>query len=298
MAGDRRDAGLRVRRLAAAGRARSRTTSPSATSARTRWRCRSAGDELSTRTAAAPTSSGALLRVLGEQAYERDPLRPLRLARLATELSLRARRGDRAADRATRARVPETSPRAHLGRAPPARDRRRVLEGLALADRLGLRRRCCRSSRPPRRRAEPLPPPRRLRPHARGAAAAARARGRPRGVFGELAPRLRAVLDEPLADELTRRQALRFAALVHDMGKPATRASCRTAASRSSGTTRSARSMVSGLCRRLRTSERLASFLGGVTRHHLVLGFLVHERPLDRRAVYRYLRLPSRSRSR
>ena len=44
------------------------------------------------------------------------------------------------------------------------------------------------------------------------------------------------------------------------------------------------------LCRRLRTSERLASFLGGVTRHHLVLGFLVHERPLDRRAIYRYLR--------
>ena len=44
------------------------------------------------------------------------------------------------------------------------------------------------------------------------------------------------------------------------------------------------------LCRRLRTSERLASFLGALTRHHLVLGFLVHERPLDRRAVYRYLR--------
>ena len=48
--------------------------------------------------------------------------------------------------------------------------------------------------------------------------------------------------------------------------------------------------LVIGLCRRLRTSERLASFLGGVTRHHLALGFLVHERPLDRRAVYRYLR--------
>jgi poly(A) polymerase len=43
------------------------------------------------------------------------------------------------------------------------------------------------------------------------------------------------------------------------------------------------------VCRRLRTSERLSRFLEGVTRHHLVLGFLVHERPLDRRAVYRYL---------
>ena len=48
--------------------------------------------------------------------------------------------------------------------------------------------------------------------------------------------------------------------------------------------------MVRQVCRRLRTSERLSRFLGGLTRHHLVLGFLVHERPLDRRAVYRYLK--------
>jgi poly(A) polymerase len=47
--------------------------------------------------------------------------------------------------------------------------------------------------------------------------------------------------------------------------------------------------MVRTICRRLRTSERLCRFLEAVTRHHLVLGFLVHERPLDRRAVYRYL---------
>ena len=51
--------------------------------------------------------------------------------------------------------------------------------------------------------------------------------------------------------------------------------------------------MVRQICRRLRTSERLCRFLEGVTRHHLVLGFLVHERPLDRRAVYRYLKRTS-----
>jgi len=51
--------------------------------------------------------------------------------------------------------------------------------------------------------------------------------------------------------------------------------------------------MVRQVCRRLRTSERLSRFLEGVTRHHLVLGFLVHDRPLDRRAVYRYLKRTS-----
>ena len=44
------------------------------------------------------------------------------------------------------------------------------------------------------------------------------------------------------------------------------------------------------LCRRLRTSERLSRFVEALTRNHLVLGFLVHERPLDRRQVYRYLK--------
>jgi hypothetical protein len=47
--------------------------------------------------------------------------------------------------------------------------------------------------------------------------------------------------------------------------------------------------MVGAISRRLRTSERLRAFVGAITRHHLVLGFLVHERPLSRRQVYRYL---------
>src|SRR3712207_1467229 len=49
--------------------------------------------------------------------------------------------------------------------------------------------------------------------------------------------------------------------------------------------------MVREIFRRLRASSRLASFVGAITRHHLVLGFLVHERPLSRGAVYRYMRL-------
>ena len=42
---------------------------------------------------------------------------------------------------------------------------------------------------------------------------------------------------------------------------------------------------------RLRASERLREHVAALTRHHLRLGFLVHEMPLTRRAVYDYLRV-------
>jgi hypothetical protein len=41
---------------------------------------------------------------------------------------------------------------------------------------------------------------------------------------------------------------------------------------------------------RLRASERLRAHVAALTLHHLRLGFLVHERPLSRRVVYRYLK--------
>ena len=40
---------------------------------------------------------------------------------------------------------------------------------------------------------------------------------------------------------------------------------------------------------RLRASERLRAHVAALTRHHLRLGFLVRDMPLDRRAEYRYL---------
>jgi hypothetical protein len=76
---------------------------------------------------------------------------------------------------------------------------------------------------------------------------------------------------------------------VHDVGKPATRGVRPDGRVTFIGHDAVGDEMVRALCRRLRTSERLASFLAGVTRHHLRLGFLVHERPLSRRTLYGYL---------
>jgi putative nucleotidyltransferase with HDIG domain len=105
---------------------------------------------------------------------------------------------------------------------------------------------------------------------------------------GDLAPGVEKFLGEPLADELSRREALRFGALFHDMGKPDTR-------SEGSGYVtfighdHVGAGIIGGICRRLHTSRRLASYLEGLALHHLRLGFLIHQRPLSRRAVYDYL---------
>ena len=70
-----------------------------------------------------------------------------------------------------------------------------------------------------------------------------RARARPRARAGAASTReaVAAFLAEPLADELTRGDALRLGALLHDAAKPATRDFTPEGTSRSSATTARAR---------------------------------------------------------
>ena len=231
-----------------------------------------------------------VLRVL-PGAYDRDPLRPLRLVRLATELDL-------APDPAT-----EEETRAHAPRVPEAAAERvfaelrrlvladRVLDGLGLADELGIVRAV-------------IPELADLHGIEQSHFHHADVHGHTLEVLQELlglehdlervigddlAPRVREVLAEPLADEMTRGQALRFAALFHDIGKPATRGVRDDGRVTFIGHDAVGEDVIGTICRRLRTSTALRDFLGRITRHHLALGFLVHERPLSRAAVYRYL---------
>jgi poly(A) polymerase len=232
-----------------------------------------------------------VLRVLGPEAYEQDPLRPLRLARFAAELDFEP---DRDTERLTARAAPAVARAA--GERVFAELRRLViadgaLAGLALADRLGLLRAV-------------LPELSDLHDVAQSPyhhldvydhtlevlAMQIELEGRLHTLFeAPDAARLERTLAEPLADELTRGQALRLGALLHDIGKPATRDIRPDGRVTFIGHDRLGEEMVRSICRRLRTSDRLSRFLEGLTRHHLVLGFLVHERPLDRRQVYRYL---------
>jgi putative nucleotidyltransferase with HDIG domain len=105
---------------------------------------------------------------------------------------------------------------------------------------------------------------------------------------GDAAPAVAAALAEPLADELSRRDGIRFAAILHDIGKPATRTE-QSGFVGFRGHDQLGAEMVVELCRGLRTSRRFADYLAALTRHHLVLGFMTHERPLSRRRIWDYL---------
>ena len=113
---------------------------------------------------------------------------------------------------------------------------------------------------------------------------------RPERTLGALGEQVARELRRPLADELTRGEALRFGALLHDAGKPATRAVTGEGRVLFWGHDGVGADISRAFVRRMRGSAALADFLGALAQHHLRLGFLVHERPVSRRAVYRYMR--------
>jgi len=99
-----------------------------------------------------------------------------------------------------------------------------------------------------------------------------------------------ALLAAPLADELTRGDALRWGALFHDAAKPLTRAVGPDGRVTFFGHDLRGAELARSILERLRASERLRAHVAALVRHHLRLGFLVHEpEPLQRRAVFGYL---------
>lgn len=112
----------------------------------------------------------------------------------------------------------------------------------------------------------------------------------PAPVFGaELGRAAAEFLAEPLADELTRGAALRLGALFHDIAKPRTRSVSDDGRIVFYGHDVAGAELSMEILGRLRCSERLCSHVATLARHHLRLGFLVRHAPLGPRAVYDYL---------
>jgi putative nucleotidyltransferase with HDIG domain len=231
------------------------------------------------------------LRMLAPEAFERDPLRVLRLVRLAVELGFEA---DHASVAAAAARAGGLQGVA--GERVFAELRRIVgshspLDALGLLDAAGAT-------------GVVLPEFDALRGVEQTAYHHLDVHGHTLDVLARLlelerdpepvvgsacAGPLRALLDEPLADELTRGGALRWGALLHDIAKPVTRTDFGEGRIGFPHHDREGAAMSRAILGRLRASERLRAHVAALARHHLRLGFLVHERPVGRRQVHRYL---------
>ena len=105
---------------------------------------------------------------------------------------------------------------------------------------------------------------------------------------GESVDGVRALLAEPLGDDFTRGDGLRLGALLHDTGKPATKGSHGGYVT-FIGHDSVGADIVDEALGSLKASRALRRYVAGLTRHHLHLGFMVHERPLPRRRLFDYL---------
>jgi putative nucleotidyltransferase with HDIG domain len=231
------------------------------------------------------------LRIVAPDALADDPLRTLRLVRFACELGLEADRQTREAARAAApglARISGERIYAEL---------RRVLAseqpgaGMRLALELGL----C---------AVVLPELELLRgvaqsryhhldvlEHTLAALdCAVELQRDPAAFLGlEHAEAVRRLLARPLADSLTRGDALRFGALVHDIAKPQTQAVAPDGRVGFPAHDRVGAGIARAILARLRAAEPMRAHVAALTLNHLRLGFLVPHAPLGRRELYGYL---------
>ncbi len=231
------------------------------------------------------------LRMVSRGAFVEDPLRTLRLARLACELGFSVERETSAAAAASTPALDGVAPERVFVELRRVVIADRALDGLALMDELGAM-------------SIVLPEVSRMRgvgqspyhhldvyEHTRSVLAEVIELSHgPAESLGEHAEAVRQFLAEPLANELTRGQALRFGALLHDVAKPLTRRVTPEGRVTFIGHDALGADVAAGVLSRLRASERLREHVAALARHHLRLGFMVHDMPVDRRAIYRYLR--------
>jgi len=233
------------------------------------------------------------LRMVSERAFIDDPLRVLRLARLAAELGLEADEQTTAAAERHAAGIERVAAERVFAELRRIVACRWAVDGLRMVAELGLEQRI-------------LPELHAMRGVEQNDYHDADVHAHTLAVLQETidlqadpAPALgdgphvdtvRAHLAEPFSDDLTRGTALRLGALLHDAAKP------QTQTRRHDGTVlgfpghdEAGARMARDALTRLRTSDRLRTHVAALARHHLRLGYLVHRRPLTLRDLHGYL---------
>lgn len=231
------------------------------------------------------------LRMVTPEAFEADPLRALRLVRFASELRFEPEAQTRLGAAAAASGLTGIAPERVLSELAKVIASERAVAGLRLMDELGL---------------TPILLPELAGLHGieqsayhhldvyehtlTALAQMIELQGDPKAFLGSHAEAVDAYLSQTLANDLTRWQALRLGVLLHDVAKPQTRGVTPEGRVTFLGHDELGAEMARAILVRLRASERLAEHVAALARHHLRLGFRVHDAPLTRRAVYRYLR--------
>ncbi len=114
--------------------------------------------------------------------------------------------------------------------------------------------------------------------------------GHPEHYLPRHAEALRAALDQTVGDELDARTALRLAVLFHDIEKPSTRTVSDDGRIGFMGHDRKGAETAARILKRWRAATSTIRFCALLVAEHLRLGFMVHDRPIDRRDGYRYLK--------
>jgi poly(A) polymerase len=230
------------------------------------------------------------LRAVGEESFTADPLRLLRAARLAAELELEIEPRTVALAQVAAAHAADPAGERQLAELRQLMGGPDPLRGLRLLNELGLM-------------AVLLPEVAELQGVEQGPnhhldvydhtiavlEHTLEVEGDLARFAGERATEVEALLEEPLADEISRRTSLRFGALFHDIAKPQTKAE-RDGFVGFRGHDQVGAEVIGRICGRLRASRKLTQHLQGLALHHLRLGFLIPEMPLPRRRVHAYLR--------
>jgi putative nucleotidyltransferase with HDIG domain len=232
-----------------------------------------------------------VLRVVGPESFEDDPLRLLRAARLAAGLDLRIDPGTVARAHASATRAAEPAGERQLAELRQLLGGPAPLRGIELLDELRLT-------------AVVLPELETTKGVGQGPNHHKDVHGHTLEVLAhtleieadlahfvgeERAAEAAAFLAEPLADEMDRATALRFGALLHDIAKPQTRQE-KDGFVGFKGHDVEGAATIGEIMGRLRASRKLTRYLQALTLHHLRLGFMVREAPLPPRRVHDYLR--------